>query len=280
MIPPATSGQPPDAYAIWLRTRSAVTSAIYPERISYTIVVSGFDGSVPALDHCRANCDPQDGTVRILPISEEQLARPASAPRGVNSYVAAGLYGAAVVIPVGRPEPKPDLMGVPLLTPTYSFGLRYPSAPRAAFDGVSPLRVIATVSSQAPEYRVELLDEPSIDGTPTYHLRLVPQRRPTENRLRELWIGVNDYLPRRAVLSGNFTVRPLVNVPWTIDFSLLGGVAYIARESTVSTLYLEHRRAVSDAVIAFENIRESAGLYDEPLIAPDQDDNTLLEPPR
>lgn len=281
MAPPTPSSSPtgPNPYAIWLRARSAITSVSYPDRISYTIAITGLDGSTPRVDHYRASCDAGKGTIRVLPISEEQLARPASDPRGMNVRLSAGLYGAAVVIPVGRPEPQADLMGVPLLTPTYAFGLRYRPLPDIAPDTASKLRVIATVSTQTADYRVALLDEPTIDGTQTYHLRLVPQRRPKDNRLRELWVGSTDYLPRRALISGNFTVRPLVDVPWTIDFSVTDGVPYVVRERADATLYLEHRRIVNDAVIAFDDIHEPTGIYDEPLVTPQEDDTTLVEPP-
>ncbi len=146
--------------------------------------------------------------------------------------------------------------------------------------GESSLRVIAIVSAQAPEYRVDLVDTPAIDDVATYHLRLMPLRRPKENRLRELWVGETDYLPRKAIIAGNFTVAPLVDVPWTIDFSIVDGAPYIARESAEQTLYLAHHRVVRDAVVAFQDIREPNGsLYDTPLIEPEQSDSALTEPP-
>lgn len=171
---------------------------------------------------------------------------------------------------------------MPLLEPTYTFGLRYKSQTKADSDAVPPpLPVIAIVSAQSPDYRVALIDRPAIDGVPTYHLKLTPLRRPKDNRLRELWVGANDYLPRKAVVSGNFTIRPLVDVPWTIDFAVRDGAPYIARESASATLYLEHRRVVRDAVIAFDDVREpSETIYDKPIVTPAATDTatTLTEP--
>ncbi len=117
---------------------------------------------------------------------------------------------------------------------------------------------------------------------PTYHLALTPLRRPKDNRLRELWVGANDYLPRKAVISGNFTIRPLVDVPWTIDFAVVDGAPYIARESAAATLYMEHRRVIRSAVIAFDDIREPSGIYDRPLVepAPTETSTLLREPGR
>ncbi len=274
-----------DADAIWLRARSAVTTAQYPRRLDYTIVVTGLDGTRAATDHYRASCDPSNGAIRLFPISDEQLAGPPPVPRGVNTYFTISLSGGSgpkgvVSIPMGHPAPAFDLLGEPLLSPTYTFGLRYALATSGVDTAAeSPLRVIATVSAQAAEYRVALVDTPTIDGVPTYHLRLAPLRRPKENRLRELWIGTDDYLPRKAAISGNFTLAPLVDVPWTIDFSIVDGAPYIARESTSSTLYLEHKRVVSEASIAFQDIREPSGsLYGAPLVEPATTDTSLVEP--
>jgi hypothetical protein len=163
------------------------------------------------------------------------------------------------------------------------FGLRYKElrAASASPQTDGSLRVIAIVSSGSPDYRVSLIDTPLLDGVPTYHLGLTPLRKPKDNRLRELWLGTNDYLPRKAIVSGNFTLAPLVDVPWTVDFSILNGAPYITRESAADTLYLAHRRVVRDATIAFEDIQEpTSTIYDVPLIAPGVQDTTLVEPGR
>ncbi len=273
-----------NAYRLWQRTRSAVTSVQYPRKIAYTIAITGLDGETPVSDHYRAACDPNDGSVRVFPISEEQLAAPAPIPHGVNVTLSIGLcFGVpicgAIQLPSGHPAPYQDLLGMPLLMPTYMFGVRYVTLTGStARDDNENLRVIATVSAQALQYRVFLIDEPVLNGVPTYHLELLPLRRPKENRLRELWIGATDYLPRKASIAGNFTMAPLVDVPWTVDFAVIDGAPYVARESTPDTLYLPHRRAVRDAVIAFQDIREPTSFYDTPLVEPDSTDTELVEP--
>ncbi len=272
----------PDAYALWQRARSAVTSADYPRRLSYTIAVTGLDGQTPVVDHYRGSCDPEDGAIRVFPISDEQLAQPPPVPHGVNVSFNIGIcFGACtgIRLPVGHPGPYQDLLGEPLLAPTYTFGMRYPAraAPHES-DAPSSLRTIAVVATQTRDYQVALIDTPYLDGTPTYHLALRPLRHPKDNRLRELWIGRDDYLPRRATVAGNFTLAPLVDVPWTVDFMVLDGAPYVSRESSSSTLYLAHRRVVRDAAVAFENISEPTGIYDTPLVAPEATDTSLVEP--
>ncbi len=272
----------PDAYALWQRARSAVTSAQYPRRLSYTIAVAGIDGQTPVLDHYRGSCDPEDGAIRIFPISDEQLAKPPPVPHGVNASFNIGIcFGscAGIKLPLGHQAPYQDLLGEPLLAPTYAFGMRYPSRTSAHdADEPSVLRTIAVVATQTRDYQVTLIDTPDLDGTSTYHLALRPLRHPKDNRLRELWIGTADFLPRRAIVAGNFTVAPLVDVPWTVDFAVLDGAPYVSRESASSTLYLTHRRVVRDAIIAFENISEPTSIYDAPLVQPDATDTSLVEP--
>jgi hypothetical protein len=275
-----------DAYAIWLRTRVAVTAARYPQRLDYTIAISGLDGTSTASDHYRASCDPSDGSIRLFPISDEQLVKPPPVPHGVNMSINAAIcFGVCAVFhqPIGHPAPYQDLIGEPLLEPTYMFGIPY--AVKSAYDPQAQentaLRTIAIVSSEAPVYRVTLIDEPNLDGIETYHLGLTPLRKPKENRLRQLWVATNDYLPRRAVTAGNFTMAPLTDVPWTVDFSVIDGAPVLARESAGQTLFLAHRRVVQNAVVAFEDIREPNGsIYDRPLLNPAENDSELVEPNR
>ncbi len=260
----------------------------YPYRIDYTIVVTGLDGTVERSNHYRAGYRPDENQVNVAPISQEEAAMPPPVPHGFNFAFTAGVCGgrcetgsATMTFPAGHPAASPDLLGVPLLAPTYMFGLTYQRQGDLTAQLVPPsnIPVIAVVSSQSRDYAVTLVDSPVVDGAPCYHLRLTPLRRPRVNRLRELWVGVNDYLPRRAVVAGNFTIIPFVDVPWTVDFSSVDGVPFIRRESADSTLYLTHRRVVRDALISFENVAVAgATIYDAPLIAPDTTPTTLTEP--
>jgi len=276
-----------DAYAVFLQARSAVTSARYPRRLDYTIVVSGIDGDRPKANHYRASADFVSGEIRVASISTEELAQPPPLPHGFNFALTAQVCGGRcetgvgnVSVPVGPPAASPDILGVPVLEPTYTFGLRYRTAERAvaaSSDGALP--TIAVVSTKKRDYAVTLLDEPVLDSVPTYHLRLTPLRKPKENRLRELWVGMGDNLPRKAVVAGNFTQAPLVDVPWTVDFTVFDGVPLVARESANATLFLPHRRVVRDASIVFENARQPDGSFvGEPLVEPSIGDTTLVEP--
>ena len=263
-----------DAYALFLRTRSALTSVQYPSRIDYTIAVRGTEGAAVRINHYRATCNPTDQSIRIFPISDEELASPPPVPHGINVFIQ-GNYES-----FGRVAPPPDIIGVPVLSPTYTFGLGFNRAVNGSLrDSTSTIPTIVVVSSRVRDYSVVLLDEPNLDGVATYHLKLTPLHSPKQNRLRELWIDAADYLPQRAVLAGNFTIAPLVDVPWVVNFAHFEGALYISRESTAATLHFSHRRAVQNASITFEDIREHSGLeYDMPLVEPEDDNNRLVEP--
>ncbi len=260
-------GAPPntpdlDAYSLYLRTRSAVSSAAYPQRIAYTIAITGDENGNLRTNHYRANCDPVENTIRVFPMSDEQLAEPEHLPQGINFYVQ-GHYES-----FGRVATPPDLIGVPVISPTYMFGLTHKASWSAARDEVpSKIPTIAIVSSQPAEYRVASAGGDNVNGIMTDHLILTPIRDPQNNRLRDLWVSQATYLPVRASISGNFTTTPLVNVPWTVDFSTLDGAPYVTSESADGVLSFPHNRSIVDLHVAFENVHEQSGLaFDSPLV--------------
>jgi hypothetical protein len=252
----------PDPYAIFMRARSAITTAQRAPLIEYTISVSGIDGAVSRTNHYSASYRTVVNEIDVDAISlEESRERPPVIRDFDVRPQQAGCEcqpddGGPLSVSVGNPERSPDLLGVPHLTPTYMFGLDSPTE---------------------LNYAVTLVDEPAIDNPPAYHLRLTPLHDPKRRRLRELWIGAYDYLPRRAVIEGNFTTAPLTDVPWIIDLSVMNGEPIIVRE-TASALVLPRRQVLRDVVIAFEDIGERSVLSGGPLIDPAFIGPTLLEP--
>ena len=124
-----------DAWSIFQHARSAVTSVRYPWRVDYTIAVSGLDGQAPVKDHYRASFDPSDGAIKVFPISDEQLKAPAPVPHGINANFVISISGGrgsgtdTYSIPMGHPAAATDLLGEPLIAPTYMFGRKYPIFP-------------------------------------------------------------------------------------------------------------------------------------------------------
>jgi len=254
-------------------------------RIEYTISVSGVDGAVLRSNHYSATYRPEVNEIDVDAISVEESRE---APPLIRDFDVRPQQtgcecqpddGGPLSVGVGNPERSQDLLGVPHLTPTYMFGLDSPTVSNPLGQALSSgPKLIAAVSTEH-NYAVTLVDERAIDDSPTYHLRLTPLHDPKRLRLRELWIGTFDYLPRRAVIEGNFTTAPLTDVPWIIDFSVMNGEPLIVRE-TASTLFLPHQQVVTDVVIAFEDIGERSGLSGAPLplIDPALIGPVLLEP--
>jgi hypothetical protein len=58
----------------------------------------------------------------------------------------------------------------------------------AAVAEVPDMKIIATVVTYRPDYAIDLRGIESIDGHPTYHLRLRPYGDPLKHNLRDLWV--------------------------------------------------------------------------------------------
>lgn len=272
-----------DAATLFAQTRSAVASLAYPPEISYDIVVSGIDGGSQRTNHYRAVVRTETGEIRVEEISDEEEAGPSPPPRGFNSSVTATICifrgGCATKSEaVGETPASADLLGVPVLSPTYDFGIVVPNGPaRHVVTGQTTLPVIVSVASSRKDYDITLLGMESIGNNTAYHLHFVPLRDPRRYRLRDLWVDPATHLPERAIVAGNFTLAPMTDVRWTIDFGEMAGGWYISRETAMSTLFLPHRRVVRDATISFEDIAPSGSVYG-PALTPDASANTLVEP--
>ncbi|MDQ2864626.1 MAG: hypothetical protein M3R51_00205 [Candidatus Eremiobacteraeota bacterium] len=169
-------------------------------------------------------------------------------------------------------------MGVPLLSANYDFGLRAPRVPeKHVANETGPLPVIASVVSQSRDYDVTMLGTETLKEASVFHLGLRPLRDPGRYRLRELWIDETNHLPVQAIVAGNFTLAPMTDVPWRVDFQIISNVWNVSKESALATLYLAHQRVVREASIDFDNVTEPDGIYG-PAVEPEATSTTLLEP--
>lgn len=275
-----------DPYRIFSQARAAVTAAPYPASLDYVVSIVGENGNSKESNHYRAFSRPADGIIDVAPISDEQAVANSPPPRGVDFKLTAFICGGRcetgsghVEQRVGWPDASPDLIGVPVLDPTYAFGMKYTEkAPPETKETPPGPPVIATVSTQERIYTIRFDAISVLNGVPCYHLVLKPRRKARENRLRELWIGTSDFLPRRALLSGNFTIAPLVDVPWTVEFAVIAGAPFIKSEIAQSALFLSHQRIVRDATISFEQVNTGSSYLNRPLVEPEISPTTLVEP--
>jgi hypothetical protein len=215
-------------------------------------------------------------------ISDEEAVSPPP-PRGVNTSVTATICimrgGCAIhKEAVGRTPDSADLLGEPMLSPTYDFGIVTPyGATRHVDTGQTTLPVIASVTSSRKDYNITFLGTENVGSDAAYHLHFEPLGDPHRYRLRDLWINPTTHLPERAIVGGNFTLAPMTDVPWTIVFEATAKAWYVSRETAMSTLYLAHKHVVRNAAIAFEQIQPFDGI-DGPILQPDVTPTTLAEP--
>lgn len=249
----------------------------YPRYLSYSVVISG-DGAAGTVTNTYASfADTIGDTVNVHATSVEEAAHP-YVPRGANvnvnlkvSYtrhpelfsppIAEGDNGDIYVSKTVRVTKREqfDLLGVPLLSPTYSFGLRpNDAAQRNASAAPQPgLKTIASMTAVRRDYDVVYTGVEAVDGTSCYHLTLTPRRDPARFRLRGLWIGEQSYATRQALVQGNFTAGPGPALPWLIHFAEIDNATYVTREDAVHPVrYLG--RTYSRVSVAFSAISPAA----------------------
>jgi hypothetical protein len=258
-----------DPYTIFERARAAWMAQRYPNALAYTITVTADGPEQAGQRHYHAYWSAIDDRVYVKPpVSDEQLGNPYKPSAGVN------FMGWNIGGPREGTGVK-DFIGVPLLSPNYSFGLAHYTPPtdltraqiveqiRREYNDPAPdkvaqleqrdgLKTIAVVTSSARAYRITLVGvEPDGSGR-DYHLALQPIHNPLDYRLRDLWIDTGTYAVRRARIGANFTDTATQGVPWLVRFQQAGGVTYIADEHAESEIVGYHGPMYSSYSVKFD----------------------------
>ena len=277
----------PDGYAIFERARQVLDAQTYATPLFYRITVRVSEGAKTESEHFNGETS-SSGDVRVAGVSEEEQSTPHDA-RGLNFKVSfsigwnthAGGQTETITQDAHRIETSPDYLGVPLIAPSYSFGLSTTDRHNTT-DGspdVKPgLPTIATVTAKDRAYDVSLLGTEIVNGLYAYHLKLEPRRMPKRYRIRDLWVDAYTYQLVQLRSDGNFTTAPMTDVPWLVTFHNVDGQTYIESESALGPLVLRHDRTFSNASISFDRIRTFG---DDPPMLPEMDRNrsvNLQEP--
>jgi hypothetical protein len=256
-----------DPYQIYDRAREVWRKQTYPSEILYRTTVRVAEGSKDEQQHYNGEASLTDG-IRVAGVSEEEAASPHPGT-GINFKVHleigwnthAGGQTTSMDEDAHRKESSPDFLGVPLISPEYSFGLN-PAQPEFAPQPettapASTLPTIATVSVTEHAYDITLVGTEALGGLYVYHLRLKPRRDPVKYRLRDVWIDAYSYVVWKLVTQGNFTGAPMNAVPWEITFQDIAGVMYIDTEKAESPLAFRSDRTFTSASISFTDIKEA-----------------------
>jgi hypothetical protein len=263
LVPASPASADPSADQIFEHAKRVLQAQAYPDPIFYRTTIAVREGDKDEIERFHAEAFSGE-EVRVEGISDEEQAAPHQSS-GVNFKLSfslgwntgAGGQTETVTKDAHRNEALPDYLGIPLISPRYSFGLSSEHAENSTAHPVDAdsLPTIATVTATDRAYDVSLIGTESIDGSFTYHLRLQPVSRPNRYRIRDLWIDVYTYQIVRLQAQGNFTVSPMSDVPWVVTFQDVGGISYIRDETALEPLVFHHDRTFSTARIAFDDIR-------------------------
>lgn len=236
-----------DPYQIFANARQYWLQQRYPAQLQYQIAVDIVEGGKERVEQYDASYDAVGNVVDVDPTSDYEREHPVKVS-GIN-------FG--IIVPMNKPLPNDDFLGVPKLRPNYSFGMApFVPAPsptpfnstalvnqiRKEFHDPNPrkqkpspapsasLPEIATVFAQNRTYAITLLGTETIDGHACYHLALKPLKDPGRYRIREAWIDESTFAPWQLKDSTNFVYGSATSVPWTIRFADVDGAHYVSDE--------------------------------------------------
>jgi hypothetical protein len=224
----------PEPYAIFDQARTRWETQHYPQYVSYDVVESVIEGGHLPPHHYHATADLLAEQIDVNPVSDEERAHPYF-PKGLN--VVATFQGRRGFL-LSKPDPPVDPLGVPVLAPDYSFGLRRGGKKVPASDTTAQtrgLKTIADVHASSREYEVMLIGIERFGDHNDYHLALHPISQPDVHRLREMWVDTQNLEIDQMRVFGNFSSGPWSRVTWTVQYTR-PQPQYIAREFTDATL--------------------------------------------
>jgi hypothetical protein len=287
----------PDPYQIFGNARAYWHQQRYPALLDYSVAVDVVEAGNERVERYASEYNAVTNEVQVDPVSDYERAHPVH-PKGMN-------FSFNGAIPLGKPMPSIDFLGVPYLAPAYSFGMApFIPAPtptpfnsvalvqeiRQEFHDPNPratptatatpnagLQEIATVYAHNRDYTITLLGMDTIDGHACYHLGLTPTRDPGHFRIRQAWIDEQTFATWQLQDALNFTDGPGTSVAWTIHFAQLDGAQYIREEDALGPMKAGGE-IYTKASLRFENLLAASGaaLHGEVM---DGVGNPLEEPP-
>lgn len=268
----------PDPYELFESAEAFWFAQPYSQYLAYDVAVTVTQGSRVRVERYNSGFDGTDGSMWVDAVSDYEREHPVR-PTGMNVCI--------LVACLTKPLPPIDFIGVPMLAPTYTFGMApfipaqppssaeqarrlveeirrefhdpYPRGrtPVPASQNSSTLPTIAHEVTVGRIYVIRLTGIESVDGHECYHLVLRPRSDPGRYRLRDLWIDTKDSATWRLNLALNFVDGPGTRVPWTVDFDNVAGVQYIAQERANGSMTYQGQ-TYSQVVLSFENVRSVA----------------------
>jgi hypothetical protein len=247
-----------DGDEIFARAREVWTTQRVPAYLEYTVTTAVARNGQSTANHYAAACYCEKNQLLVDKVSDEQNAHPPT-PHGTTLSFGFTLGwnngtggGRETVSKTVNPPQLPDPVGVPLLSPLYSFGMELAAAATKEQTATS-LPVIATTSTAARHYAVTIAGDEEIDGRSAYHLLLQPLSQPHTYRLRDIWIDESTFETLQARVGANFTDDWFNDRPWSIHFSNDLGFEHVAYEESDGPVTL-HGHTFDSVRISFDNL--------------------------
>jgi hypothetical protein len=278
-VAPAISAAqtPADPDQIFARARDVWAQQQYPPYLTYTVTVDVTERGVEKSKHYHLAYDVAQNSIDVNPVSDEEQAAPPT-PSGFIIHLQPRRQGRVIFDKkVGNPGEAVDYLGVPLISPTYDFGMSrhattegrnddalitqireefrdpMPAAKAQELASSGPVKAIAAVTSHVHEYRVKLAGVETIATRPCYHLQLQPLGDPNKLRLRDVWVDTQTFRTAQLISDGNFAQK---GVPWLITFADDNGAQFIATESALAPVGVGMHR-YEHATVSFGTITAS-----------------------
>lgn len=268
-----------DPYQIFGHARNVWAQQQYPDYLTYTVTVRVTERGVDKAKHYHLAYDAKYAKIYVNPVSDEERVAPPD-PNGITFHlIPRRQFHALMDKKIGNPGEAVDYLGVPMISPTYSFGMStagssdgesdpnalvqeirrefadpMPSVKAQQVANSGPIKTIAVVASFHRRYDITLVGIEPVDGHDCYHLLLKPAYASPHLRLRELWIDTQNYETRRLVTAANFTGS---KVPWTITFAEENGALYITDEEAMAPVGVGDHR-YERASVSFDAITPSS----------------------
>jgi hypothetical protein len=234
-------------YDVYARAQAFWGTQPYAAYLTYDVAVTVRQGDRWSVERYNTLFDATaaKGAIYVDEVSDYELTTPVM-PTGVNVCI--------LVACVSKPLPPIDFIGIPELTPTYSFQMapfvrvappnREESREELPLPSTStekPPTIARVVAKAIQPYIISFAGEENVNGHACYHLTLQPRADPGRYRLRALWIDRQTGATRRLRVALNFVSGPGTASSWTVDFANVGDVQYIARETAERPLRYDGR---------------------------------------
>lgn len=248
----------------------------YPPYLNYVVTVTVTEKNKIRSEHYLSAYNATTGAIWVDPRSDYEITHPATGT-GVQFCFLACATGP-------RPAPQTDFLGVPLLAPTYSFGMSK-FVPMERPHAMTPEELVAKIRNEFhdPDPRIKPSPSPSPTGIPQiaavivhkkeyivrlagiedvnshrcFSLKLTPVQDPGRYRLREAWIDTKTYATERILIASNFVEGPGTHVPWVVDFADIEGLHLISSEKALQPLTYGGAH-YSEADISFSSLQRSS----------------------